>query len=270
MRSAAGRSIAERVDPLNLQSGATEATIFIISYPKSGRTWLRLMIGRALHELIGLEELTMLEENRVVAAKGMLPTLFTHNGSSNTEGRHWQDLETDKSRYRGKKILYLTRDPRDVVVSCFFQTTRRKSLFRGTMSEFIRSDNYGIRKIVTFNRIWHAARNVPEAFLPVRYEDLHIAPREVLRCALEFMGISRTDDGPLNRAIEFASFDNMRRMEQEEQFQSRKLRPGRPDDEESFKVRKGRVGGFVDYLDSDDRDFVDRVIRELDDPFYNK
>jgi len=30
------------------------------------------------------------------------------------------------------------------------------------------------------------------------------------------------------------------------------------------------VGGFVDYLDSDDRDFVDRVIRELDDPFYNK
>ena len=270
MRSAAGRSIAERVDPLNLQSGVTEATVFIISYPKSGRTWLRLMIGRALHELIGLEELTMLEENRVVAAKGMLPTLFTHNGSSNTEGRHWQDLETDKSRYRGKKILYLTRDPRDVVVSCFFQTTRRKSLFRGTMSEFIRSDNYGIRKIVTFNRIWHAARNVPAAFLPVRYEDLHIAPREVLRCALEFMGISRTDDGPLNRAIEFASFDNMRRMEQEEQFQSRKLRPGRPDDEESFKVRKGKVGGFVDYLDSDDRDFVDRVIRELDDPFYNK
>ena len=34
------------------------------------------MIGRALHELIGLDELTMLEENRVVAAKGMLPTLF--------------------------------------------------------------------------------------------------------------------------------------------------------------------------------------------------
>src|SRR2546430_9131267 len=40
-------------------------------------------------------------------------------------------------------------------------------------------------KIVTFNRIWHAARNVPEAFLPVRYEDLHIAPREVLRCRSE-------------------------------------------------------------------------------------
>jgi Sulfotransferase domain len=57
-------------------------------------------------------------------------------------------LETDKSRYRGTKVLYLIRDPRDVVVSCFFQATRRKKLFRGTLSEFIRSDNYGIRKIV--------------------------------------------------------------------------------------------------------------------------
>jgi hypothetical protein len=134
------------------------------------------------------------------------------------------------------------------------------------MSDFIRCDNYGIRKIVMFNRIWHAARQVPEAFLPVRYEDLHVAPREVLRCVLEFMGIAPTDDGLLNRAIEFASFHNMRRMEREGQLQSRKLRPGRPDDEESFKVRRGKVGGFVDYLDSDDRDFVGRVIRELDGP----
>ena len=107
----------------------------------------------------------------------MLPTRFTHDGSSNTEGRPWQDLDTDKSRYHGKKVVYLTRDPRDVVVSCYFQATRRKSLFHGTISEFIRSDKYGIRKIVAFNRIWHAARNVPEAFLLVRYEDLHVAPR---------------------------------------------------------------------------------------------
>src|SRR2546430_17423251 len=123
-------------------------------------------------------------------------------------------------------------------------------------------------KIVTFNRIWHAARNVPEAFLPVRYEDLHVAPREVLRCVLEVMGVSRIDDGLLDRAIEFASFNNMRRMEQEGQFQSKKLRPRDSCDEESFKVRKGKVGGYVDYLNPADRAFVDRVIRELDDPYW--
>ena len=86
---------------MNLQAGGPEARIFIISYPKSGRTWLRLMIGRELHELIGLDELTMFEEKRIVAAEGMLPTFLTHDGSSNAEGRRWQDLETDKSRYRG-------------------------------------------------------------------------------------------------------------------------------------------------------------------------
>ena len=34
-------------------------------------------------------------------------------------------------------------------------------------------------------------------------------------------------------------------------------------------MRRGRVGGFVDYLDPDDRAFVDQVIRDLDDPYYN-
>jgi hypothetical protein len=250
-------------------SGATEeAKVFVISYPKAGRTWLRVMMARALKELIGLDELTMLEENRIVAGEGMLPTLFTHDGASNTEGRRWQDLETNKSRYRGRKVVYLTRDPRDVVVSCFFEATRRKNLFQGTMSEFIRSDNYGIRKIVTFNRIWHAAQDVPDAFLPVHYEDLHVAPREVLRGVLAFMGVSCPDDGPLDHAVEYASFPNLRKMEQEGEFPSKKLCPGKSDDAESFKVRKGKVGGFVEYLSPEDRAFVDTVVRDLDDPYY--
>jgi hypothetical protein len=227
------------------------------------------MIGRVLHELLGVDELAVFQENRPLVAEGTLPMLFTHDGSSNREGRRWQDLETDKSRYGGTKVVYLTRDPRDVVVSCFFQATRRKDLFRGTLSEFIRSDNYGIRKIVRFNRIWHAARHVPDDFLLLRYEDLHVAPRDALRTTLEFMEVTCSDDEPLDRAVKFASFTNMREIERVGNFQSKKLRPGRLDDEESFKVRKGTVGGYVDYLDSDDRAFVDRVVRELHDPFYS-
>jgi hypothetical protein len=227
------------------------------------------MIGRVLYELLGVDELTAFQEGKTLAAEGVLPTIFTHDGSSNIEGRRWQDLETDKSRYRGTRVLYLTRDPRDVVVSCFFQATRRKDLFRGSMSEFIRSDNYGIRKIISFNRIWHAARHVPEAFLLVRYEDLHTAPREALRCTLEFMRVASSSDEFLDRAVEHARFTNMKKIEHEGQFQSKKLRPRRLDDEESFKVRKGKVGGFVDYLNSNDRTFVDRVLRDLHDPYYS-
>jgi hypothetical protein len=227
------------------------------------------MIARVLHELLGIDELVVFQENRTLVAEGMLPTLFTHDGSSNIEGRSWQDFETDKSRYLGTKVVYLTRDPRDVVVSCFFQATRRKDLFRGTLSEFIRSDNYGIHKIVRFNRIWHAARHVPDDFLLLRYEDLHLAPLDALRTTLEFMEVTCSADEPLNRAVEFASFTNMREIEREGKFQSKKLRPGRLDDWESFKLRKGKVGGYVDYLSSDDRAFVDQVLRELHDPFYS-
>src|SRR5262249_53995145 len=143
-----------------------------------------------------------------------------------------------------------------------------KELFRGTISEFIRSDNYGIRKVVSFNRIWHATRHVPEAFLLLRYEDLHTAPRDALRSALEFMGVAVSADASLDRAVERASFTNMKKIEQGGQFQSKKLRPRRLEDEESFKVRKGKVGGFVDYLNSDDSAFVTRILRELHDPYH--
>jgi hypothetical protein len=254
---------------LSPEAGVPEARVYFISYPKSGRTWLRVMIGRALQELIGLDELEMLEEGRIVASDLMQPTFFTHDGSSHTVGRRWQDLDPDKSPYRGRKVVYITRDPRDVVVSCFFQSTRRKSLFAGTISDFIRSDNYGIRKIVTFNRIWHEASKVPDAFLLVRYEDLHVAPRPVLRSVLGALGVRCSDDGLLDRAIEFAAFQNMRRIEQDGLAPGRKLRPGDPQDEESFKVRRGKVGGFVDYLNPEDCAYVDRVIREFNDPFYN-
>jgi hypothetical protein len=41
------------------------------------------------------------------------------------------------------------------------------------------------------------------------------------------------------------------------------MRPGRKNDGESLKVRRGKVGGFVDYLDTETLDYIEQVVREL-------
>ena len=172
------------------------------------------MIGRALCERYGLPESQVLDTFELTRAAGILPTIFTHDGTSNTEGRHFRRLDRSKRAYRDKRVLLLCRDPRDTVISCFFEATRRKGVYAGTLSEFLRDPHYGIEKIVTFYELWDAARSVPEEMLIVSYEGLHADPGKVLRETLAFMGASDLPERSVTDAIEYGRFDNMRRMEQ--------------------------------------------------------
>jgi hypothetical protein len=43
---------------------------------------------------------------------------------------------------------------------------------------------------------------------------------------------------------------------------------GRPGDPESFKTRRGKIGGYVDYLSAEDIAWLNRRIDAELDPFY--
>ena len=49
----------------------------------------------------------------------------------------------------------------------------------------------------------------------------------------------------------------MRNAEVHDSFGHERLRPADPHNPESFKVRRGKVGGYVDYLSSEDIAYVD-------------
>lgn len=60
----------------------------------------------------------------------------------------------------------------------------------------------------------------------------------------------------------------MHRMERENRFASNRLRPGDPEDLESYKTRRGKVGGYRDCLSPASIDWIDRKIEsELSDSF---
>jgi hypothetical protein len=239
------------------------ARVAIVSFPKSGRTWLRLLIGRALCERYRLPESQILDTFALSRAAGILPTVFSHDGTSNTEGRHLRRLDREKRGFRGKRVLLLCRDPRDTVISCFFEATRRKQVYQGTLSEFLRDPHYGIEKIVRFYELWHAASGVPESLLVVSYEDLHADPAKVLRETLAFLGATEVPDAIVSGAIDYGRFDNMRRIEQAGGLgEGSRLRAADPSDPSSFKTRQGRVGGFAETLSKPDLAFANRAIAE--------
>ena len=53
----------------------------VVSFPKAGRTWLRMMIGKALAEQFGLNEGDALDHiERLAKRAGAPPFDFTHDG----------------------------------------------------------------------------------------------------------------------------------------------------------------------------------------------
>jgi hypothetical protein len=235
------------------------ADVVCVSYPKCGRTWLRVLLGKAISLRHGLDDQLVFDSKGLSRKSGVPMPFFTHDSASNAEGRHYERLDPDKSKYHSKEVLFLHRDPRDVVVSCYFQATHRRNLYSGTISAFLRDPHYGIRKILTFYDQWDRAQGVPAGFRLVRYADLHERPQATLAAALRFLG-EDLDDDVIASAIKFASFDSMKQMEAGGYFKSRKLQPSNSSDPESFKARKGVVGGYREYLDEEDCKFVEEQI----------
>lgn len=242
------------------------ADTICVSYPKCGRTWFRVMLGKAICLRRDLDDQLVFDSLALSRKSGVAMPIFVHDGAANTEGRHLDALDPDKSKYRRKRVLFIHRDPRDVAVSCYFQATHRKNVYAGSISEFIRDPHYGIRKILTFYQQWDRARNVPKAFHVVHYADLHERPQQALAAALRFIG-EEVDDSVVDAAIEFASFDEMKRMEKNRYFKSNKLRAANPDDPRSFKTRRGIVGGYRDSLCDEDLKYVDEQIAEFGGSF---
>ncbi len=233
--------------------------VFLLSYPKAGRTWLRALVGKALVEAYGLPESQLLDTPALTFAAKLPVAMFHHDHSGIRNGLRWQDMATDRSVYRGKRVLLLGRDVRDNLVSAYFQATRRLGVYDGPISGFIRDERYGVDKILAFYRIWAMSRRVPDAFAFIRYEDLHRDAAGALAAVLGFMG-ARVSAAAITTAVEYCRFENMRKVEADGRFAGEALRPAKADDPESYKLRKGKAGNFAEYLSPADIAYIDDAI----------
>jgi Sulfotransferase domain len=237
--------------------------VYVLSYPKCGRTWLRLMIGKALDEHYHLGAANPMELGRMHGLHRDIPRIrVTHEHAHRVE-----TVATTKRRFRDKTVVFLVRDPRDVVVSMYFEASRRSALFAGDIGAFLRQKVGGLDAILDYYNAWADSAQVPRRFTLVRYEDLHRTPAPVLASVLDAMELPVAPSA-IDAAIAFSSFDNMRKLETANAFGSARLAPGKAGDAESFKTRKGKIGGYREYFSPADLDYVNARIAERLSPYY--
>jgi len=247
----------------------------VVSYGKSGRTWLRLMLSRFYQRRHGLPEGTFLEYDNLSRRVPAIPTLFfTHGNYLRDFTGHFEAVAED---FRHRRVLLLVRDPRDVAVSQFFQWAHRMNPHKRWLNryppkddelsvwQFVSEHEAGLDRAISFLDVWAEAASKLEAIEVVRYEDMRSEPEVVLHRVLRFLGAD-PDQAGVRDAVEYAKFDNMRRLEEELQVSAsgRRLVPGERGKSDSYKVRRAKVGGWRDYFDEQQIAALDaRVIAGL-------
>ncbi len=254
------------------------ADCVIVSFGKSGRTWLRVMLSRFYQLRHGLAERHLLGFDNLHLRNRAIPRIFfTHDNYTKDYTGH----ADSKADYYDKKVVLLVRHPADVAVSQYQQWRHRMRPNKKTLNaypehdetvslaEFVTERPAGLRKVIDFMNDW--AREMPRLpdLLVVRYEDLRARPEPTLAGLLAFMGTPGTAD-EVRAAVAFASFENMQRMEAKRTFwlSGGRMVPRDRNNPQSFKVRRGKVGGWRDDFSPAEIARIEALIEAELDPVF--
>ena len=261
----------------NLSSRARELSggdAIVVSIPKSGRTWVRTFLCAYYCKRYGHP--FSLDPRQCGDAR--IPRIiYSHDRfEQRTKADRWDDLRgkyfIPAGERRRAKIILLARDPRDTFVSHYVQLTRRTretpdQLKQKEIGEVLRDRRHGIASMIEIMNGWLEEWSGKPNFLLVRYEELQRVPEETFRALLKFLGDTEPDAEAFAHALEFSRFGNMKKMEAAGAFTSKILQATDLGDPVSFKVRRGKVGGFTDYLIGDDLVYANEAMTKLDPRF---
>jgi hypothetical protein len=117
--------------------------------------------------------------------------------------------------------------------------------------------------------VWASELPKIKDLLLVRYEDMRAEPEKQLARIVEFLGM-QPDAAFLKDTVEFASVDNLRKLEKQNYFwrSGSRVKARDPSNPDSYKVRRAKVGGYRDYFDDDEVARMDAMVNaELSDIF---
>jgi len=280
------RVAARRHYLARLELAKAERTgLLIIGHPKSGNTWLKVMLSRLYQVRHGLPASLIVTSDELARRHPAIPRITATNGHYSYEGAVGEALApgAPDSPLRHKPILLLARHPCDIAVSWYFQFTRRQSAHKQelinhfidhpidrrtiTLWDFVRHSDIGLPLLIDYLNRWQDNLEALERALMVRYEDLRAAPARTLWQITALMGETFRDE-EIEEAVSFGSFDNLRALESRGFFRQGGLRLRNPSDPESFKVRRAKVGGYRDYFSAEQTGELEQLVAERLSPAF--
>ena len=250
------------------------ADAVIVSYEKSGRTWLRVMLSRFYQQRHKLPESKLLNFDRLNRLEPSVPVVFfTHDRFL----KYYTGNEDNTRYYARTPLILLVRDPRDVAVSFYFEWKYRmvdhnkRLLHLPTVDlpiyDFIMGEHQGLASVINFMNRWHTQQQqLPDAHL-FRYEDLRVDTVAGLDSILRILG---AEPGPqeIEDIVAYAEFEKMKQREQAGGTRDDRISAADPGNPDSYKARRAKVGGYRDYFTDDQIREIDTLVADTLNPGY--
>jgi len=242
--------------------GKQVGDVFLCSYPKSGRTWLRFLLTYYQIRLAGidfhlnLKTYPQLSPNLTLFTDFRLRTPPVDAPIHRVLGTHSEI----PFLFRGLPIIVLRRDVRDVLVSYYYHRLARGEI-QGDLEAFIWSP-WGVHHIVRYQNRWDQALSqfMNGNVLELKYERMHSDPHGCVRKCLEFMQIEIRED-LITETVGFASAAKMRQLEAywgTPDFTAKELQCN----ENAFQVRKAKVGNYQEEFSINTAARIGAILRQ--------
>ncbi|HSG89346.1 MAG TPA: sulfotransferase domain-containing protein [Pseudomonadales bacterium] len=255
------------------------ADAVVVSFGKSGRTWLRVMLSHFYKVRHGLDTEMLIEfDNMHRRDRGIPRLLFTHDNYLGD----WTGNGATKADYFGRRVVLLARHPADTAVSQFHQWKFRMRPHKKLLNQyppedesvelfdFVMDERGGVPRIVEFMNRWAEALPHTPQHLLVRYEDLRVDTARELDRVLRFIG-TPGDAKAVQDAVDYASFERMRARESEGAETAgagSRLTAADRDNPDSFKTRRAKVGGYRDDFEPEQAAQIDAYVAAHLNPLF--
>lgn len=251
----------------NLGFGKDEKEFFLISFPKSGNTWVRFLLANLLKE-----------ENEEITLKNIgnyVPDIYVADQRENVSNKNslfnsltFKFLKTHDPYYKiykDKKVIYIVRDGRDALNSYYYYLQSRtqekislKDLILGK-----KGGEYGIWSSHVIG--WLEGKC--EKKLIVKYEDILKDAYSEVKKFLSFVSIE-LDENKIKSAILNSSFEKLK--DKEEKYGGINKIDIEKEDKVPF-FRKGQKGDWKNNFTSEDEELFWKIHGKVMKTFnYNK
>jgi len=230
-----------------------------VSYPKSGRTWVRFLINDYLCRSQGVTLRNVFEAETQLQHVAHIE--YSHLSSAMLSRLNYWDVGRLHPTIFDRPWLFLGRDFYQTMVSAYYQATRRIGVFDGTASAFIRDPRFGIVKLVTFYNQWEAIKPAVPGSVTFTYGSMKRDPASTMGHVLRALRLP-VDERLLGQTLKAGTFENMKRLGASPEYADTPLAPSDPNNPDAHKVRAGGSDP-TEMFTTADLDYIEQVIDAL-------